>query len=168
MECNTMIPAPRWHKHPSGSANRPSDVGVTVSINAEFNLMAVNLIIVCFTWDLVTEYCHGLESSMVYPGPPIFVDTLPGRLNRSLPRLPLHIHAQAIIPTFLKSNIYIGLCLPKALALTQIWSYKMFQVLLFVRINKSSGRRGILNLCVVRDTFPYRLESGIPLKEGVP
>jgi len=37
-ECNTMITAPRWHKHPSSGANRPSDVAVRVNINAEFNL----------------------------------------------------------------------------------------------------------------------------------
>ena len=37
-ECNTMIITPRRHKHPSSSANRPSDIAVTVNINAEFNL----------------------------------------------------------------------------------------------------------------------------------
>jgi len=37
-ECNTMITTPRRHKHPSCSANRPSDVAVTVNINAEFDL----------------------------------------------------------------------------------------------------------------------------------
>jgi len=95
-----MIPAPRRHKHPSSGANRPSDIGVTVNINAEFNLMAVNLIIECLSRDLVTKYCHGLESSAVYPAPPLFVETLPGRPNRSLRRLPLHMHPQAIIPTF--------------------------------------------------------------------
>jgi hypothetical protein len=30
--------APRRHKDPSSGANRPSDVAVTVTINAEFNL----------------------------------------------------------------------------------------------------------------------------------
>jgi hypothetical protein len=40
-----MITTPTRHKHPSSGANRPSDVGVTVNINAEFNLMAVNPII---------------------------------------------------------------------------------------------------------------------------
>jgi hypothetical protein len=44
-ECNTMISAPRWHKHPSSGANRPSDVGITVNFNTEFALKAVNPII---------------------------------------------------------------------------------------------------------------------------
>jgi len=99
-ECNTMITAPRRHKHPSSSANRSSDVGVTVNINAELNLMAVNPIIECFSRDLVTEYCQGLESSAIYNAPPFFVETLPGRSNRSLPRLPLHMYAEGIIPAF--------------------------------------------------------------------
>jgi hypothetical protein len=54
-ECNTMITAPTRYKHTLCSANRRSDVGVTVNINAEFNLMAVNSIIECFSRDLVTE-----------------------------------------------------------------------------------------------------------------
>jgi hypothetical protein len=37
-ESNKMKIAPRWHKHPSRGANRPSDVAVTVNINAAFNL----------------------------------------------------------------------------------------------------------------------------------
>jgi len=40
-ECNTMIIAPRRHTHPSSGANRPSDVAVTVNINAEFNLSLI-------------------------------------------------------------------------------------------------------------------------------
>jgi len=130
--------------------------------------MAVNPIIESFRRDLVTEYCQGLESSAVNTAPPFFVETLPGRSNRSLPRLPLHMHAQAIIPTFLMWNIYIGLCLPKDLTLTRLRSYEMFEVLLIVRINKSVGLRGILNFRLLRDAFPYRLARGIPLKEGVP
>ena len=43
-----MIITPRRLKHPSSGANRPSDVAVTVNINAEFDLMAVNLINECF------------------------------------------------------------------------------------------------------------------------
>jgi len=39
--CNTMITMPRRHKHPSSGANRPSDVAVTVNINAEFNLSSI-------------------------------------------------------------------------------------------------------------------------------
>jgi len=60
-----MITAPRRHKHPANGANRPSDFGVTVNINAEFNLMAVNPIMECFSRDLITKYCEGLESSAV-------------------------------------------------------------------------------------------------------
>jgi hypothetical protein len=101
--------------------------------------MAVNLIIESFCSDLITKYCQGLESSTVYTVPPIFVDTLPGRSNRSLPRLLLHMHAQAIIRTLLTWNINIGLCLPKALTLTRLQSYDMFEVLLIVRINNSVG-----------------------------
>jgi hypothetical protein len=40
-ECNTMIIVPRRHKHPSSGANRPSDIAVTVNINAEFNLSLI-------------------------------------------------------------------------------------------------------------------------------
>ena len=78
------------------------------------------------------------------------------------------MHAEDIIPTFLKSNTYIGICLPKALTLTGLRSYEMFEVLLIVRINKSMGLRGILNFRLLRDAFPYRLARGIPLKEGGP
>jgi hypothetical protein len=72
-----MITAPRRHKHPSSSANRSSGIGVTVNANAEFNLMAVNPIIECFSWDLLTKYCHGLESSAVPTAPPFLFETLP-------------------------------------------------------------------------------------------
>jgi len=163
-----MIPVPRRHKHPSSGANRPSDIGVTVNINAEFNLMAVNPVIECVSRDLVAEYCHSLESSAVHPVPPFLVETLPGRSNRSLPCLLLHMHAQAIIPTFSTSIIYVGLCLPKSLTLPQLPAYEMFEILLIVRINISVGLRGIFNFCLLRDAFPYWLVRGIPLKEGVP
>jgi hypothetical protein len=63
--------------------------------------MAVNTIIECFSRDLVTEYCHSLESSSVHTEVPFFVETLHGRIRRSLSRQPLQTHAQAIIPTFL-------------------------------------------------------------------
>jgi hypothetical protein len=36
-ECNIMIIAGRSPQHPSSGANRPSDVAVTVNINAQFN-----------------------------------------------------------------------------------------------------------------------------------
>jgi len=137
-------------------------------VYSEFNLIAINPLIECFSRDLVTEYCQGLESCAVLTAPPFFVETLPGRSNRSLPRLPLDMHAQAIVPTFLTLNIYIGLSIPKALTLTRLRSYEMFKVLLIVRINKSVGIRGILNFRLLRDAFPYWLARGIPLKEGVP
>jgi hypothetical protein len=76
------------------------------------------------------------------------------------------MHAEDIIPTFLTSNIYIGICLPKALTLTRLRSYEMFEVLLIVRINKSVGLPGILNFHLLRDGIPCRLARGIPLKEG--
>jgi len=40
-ECNTMIIAPRRHKHSLSGAKRPSDVAVTVNINAQFNLSLI-------------------------------------------------------------------------------------------------------------------------------
>jgi len=76
--------------------------------------------------------------------------------------------AEDIISTFLMSNIYIGLCLPKALTLTRLRSYKLFEVLLIVRINNSVGLQGIVNFRMLGDAFPYWLARGIPLKEGVP
>jgi len=129
--------------------------------------MAVNPVIECFRRDLVPEYCHGLESSAIYTVPLYFVESVHGRPKRSLPHLPLHKHAEDSIPTFLKSNIYIGICLPKALTLTKLRSHQMFEVLQIIRINKSMGLRGILNFRLLRDAFPYRLARGIPLKEGV-
>ena len=82
--------------------------------------------------------------------------------------MPLHMYAEDIIPTFLTSNIYIGIWLPKALTLSRLRSYEMFEVLLIVRINKSLGLQGIVNFRLLRDAFPYRLARGIALKEGVP
>jgi hypothetical protein len=113
-----MIIAQRRYQHPSSSANSPSDVAVTVNFNDKFNLMPVYPIIECFSRDLISEYCQGLEASVVSTAPPILVESLNGRSNRSLPCLPLHMHAEEIVRTFLISNIYIGLCLPKALNLT--------------------------------------------------
>jgi len=130
--------------------------------------MAVNPIIECFSRDPDTEYCQGLECRAVHTATPFFVETLHGRSNRSLPCLPLHMHGQAIIPTFLTSNNYIRLCIPKALTLIRLRSYEMFEVLLIVGINKSVGLRGILNFRLLRDVFPYWPARGIPLKEGVP
>jgi len=129
--------------------------------------MAVNPIIECFWRDLVPEYCQGLKSSAVYTAPPFFVESVHGRSNRGLPRLRLNMHPEDIIPTCLMSNIYIGICLPKALTLTQLRSQEMFEVLLIVQINKSVGLRGILNFRLLRDAFLYRPTRGIPLKEAV-
>ena len=127
--------------------------------------MTVDPIIEWFSRDLVPEYYHGSESNAVYTAPPCFVKSLPGRSNRSLPRLPLHMHTEEIVPAFLTSNIYIGRCLPNALTLTPLRLYKMFEVLLII---ESAGLRGILHFPLLRDAFPYRLARGITLKEGVP
>jgi hypothetical protein len=50
-----MITAPGRYKHPASGANRPSDIAVTVIINAEYNLMAVKPRIECFSRDLIHE-----------------------------------------------------------------------------------------------------------------
>jgi hypothetical protein len=70
--------------------------------------MAVNPIIESFGRDLIPKYCHGLDSSAVNTAPPCFVESLQGRSNRSLPRLPLHMSAGEINPAVLTSNIHIG------------------------------------------------------------
>jgi hypothetical protein len=36
-ESNMLIMAPRRHKYPPSGGNRPSDIAVTVNINAEFS-----------------------------------------------------------------------------------------------------------------------------------
>jgi hypothetical protein len=72
------------------------------------------------------------------------------------------MHAEDIIRTFSKSNNYIGLYLPKALALTRLRSYELF------RNNKTAGLRGSLRFTLVTYAFPNRLAKGIPLDEGVP
>jgi hypothetical protein len=100
-----MIPAPRRHKHPSSSANKPPDISVTMNSNVEFNLMAVKPKIECFSKDLVTEYYQGLMCSAVYTGPPCCVETLPGRSNGRLPHLLLRMDPQPIIPTLLTLTI---------------------------------------------------------------
>jgi len=130
-------------------------------------MMAVDPRIECFSRDLVPEYCHSLESSAVYTVPPSFVKSLPGHTNRSLPRLPIHMHGEGMVLGFSTSNIYIGLCPLKAVTLNRLWSYEMFEVLLIISINKCVGLRGILHYPLLRDAFPYRLARGIALKEGV-
>jgi len=78
------------------------------------------------------------------------------------------MHAQPIIPTFLTSNIYIGLWLPIALTLILLQSYKMFDILQILITSKSMGLWGILNFQLLRHPFPYQLARRIPVKEGVP
>jgi hypothetical protein len=58
-----------------------------------------------------------LESSMTYIALRWLFESLPGRVNTSLPCLPLHMFVEEIIPTFSICEMYIGLCLPKALTL---------------------------------------------------
>jgi hypothetical protein len=70
--------------------------------------MAVNPIIEYFGRDLIPEYCYGLESSAVNTAPTFFVQSLQRSSNRSLPRLPLHMYAEDIIPTVITLNIHIG------------------------------------------------------------
>ena len=41
IKCNTIIIAPRRHKYPSSSVNRPFDIAVTVNINDEFHLSLI-------------------------------------------------------------------------------------------------------------------------------
>jgi hypothetical protein len=103
-----------------------------------------------------------LESSAVYTAPPCLFESLRGRSNRSLPRLPLNMQAEEIIPTLSTSNIYIGLCLPNAHTMARIRSYQLF------RNNKCAGLWGILSFPLLRDAFPHQLARGIPRKEGVP
>ena len=78
-ECNIMIIMPRSHKHLSSSANGPSDVSVTVNINAEFHLSSI-------CWQLTPELNAfqgilspsnvSVRSSAVYTVPSIIVEYL--------------------------------------------------------------------------------------------
>jgi len=161
-----MITAPRRHKHHSSHATRPSEVAVTVNIDAEFNVMAVNPSIECFSRDLIPEYCHGLEFSVVYTLPLFWVESLPGRSNTCLPPLTLPMHAEEINPTFLTLDIHFGLWLPKALTLIQFRSYKMSKVLQIVRILQCVGLLRILNFPLLWDMFLDWLARGIPHRGG--
>jgi hypothetical protein len=86
-----MITMPRRHNHPSRGANRPSDIAVTVNINAEINLMDDYPVIEYFSMRLVPEECQSVESSAVYTAPPFCVESVPGHSNWSLPSPPLNI-----------------------------------------------------------------------------
>jgi hypothetical protein len=130
--------------------------------------MVVNPKIECFWRDPIHEYCHGLESSVLYTAPPLLVESLHGCPNGSLPHVPLHLHGEKIIPIVFTSNILIGWCHSNSCALARHWSYYMFKFLLIVRINQWVGLWGILNFPLLRDVFPYRLAGGFPLKDGVP
>jgi len=77
------------------------------------------------------------------------------------------MHGDENIPTFLTSNIYIRLSLPKSLTVTQLQSYEMFNKLQIVRVNKSLDLGGILKFHILGDAFPFRLAREIPLKMGV-
>jgi hypothetical protein len=103
-----------------------------------------------------------LKYSAVYTVLPCFIDSLPGHSNRSPPRLPLHMNAAEIIPTISMSNIYIGLCLHKAVTEAQLRSYELFRNI------KSVGFWGILSFPLLRDEIPHRLARGIPLNQEVP
>jgi len=70
--------------------------------------MALNRILECFSRDLIPEYCHGLESRVVYTAPPFLVQSLNGCSNRSEPPLPMHLDAEHFSPTFRMLIIYIG------------------------------------------------------------
>ena len=70
--------------------------------------MALNQMIKCLWRDLFPEYCDGSESSAGYTATPFYVEFLYGGSNRSLPRLPLHMHTAELIPTVLTFNILIG------------------------------------------------------------
>jgi len=166
-KCNAVIIARRRHRYPSSGANKPSDVVVTVNVNAEFNLMPVNPIIEWFWRDPIPEHCQVLDASVISTGPPSLVEGLDGRTNRSVPRLPLQMHANESIATCLTSNIYLGLLLTQPLTLTQIRSYEILKVFPIVRINTSESVRDILNFHLRRDMFPYRLARGRPLMWGV-
>jgi len=129
--------------------------------------MAVDPMFKCVSRDLVPMYCQGLQSCVVYTAPSIVVESIHHCSDRCLPHLPLHMHTEEINSIFLTSNIIIGLCLLKALTLTRLRWYEMFQVVLIIRFIQCVCLRGILNITLLRNAFRYRLVRGIPLKEGV-
>jgi len=129
--------------------------------------MAVNPIIEFFSRDQVPKYCQSEESSTDYTSPPWFLEYLLCHSKSNLPHLVLHKHAEEVIPTFVTSIIDIGLCLPEAVKLSWLRSYKLFQVLPIIRINNSVGLSGIFYFPLLGETFPYQPARGIDLKEGV-
>jgi len=83
-----------------------------------------------FSRDLIPKYLHGRLWFRVQRGiycPSRLFQISPWALKRSLPRLPLHRDAVGIIPTFLTSKIYCGVCLPRALTPTTVRNGSKFQ-----------------------------------------
>jgi hypothetical protein len=72
------------------------------------------------------------------------------------------MNVEEIIPTILMLNIYMALCLPKALTPTRLQWYQLF------RNNTVVGFQGILSFPLLRDVFLHRLATQIPLKEALP
>jgi len=128
--------------------------------------MAVNPIIERYSWDVVSAYCHGLESCVICIVPPYCFQFLPGRSNTSLSHLLLNMHTGDHIPTCLISNIYIGLYLPKAPTLTGLQWCKMFPSRLIISNRKCVDLWRILNVPLLSDAFQFCLGRGIPLMEG--
>jgi len=103
-----MIIMPGRYKHPSRGANEASDVAVTVNMNAEYNLRLIwwestpprNAIQGILSQHNV-EGNHDLESWVIQTAFSIRLESIPGHSYRSLPHLPLHMHAEQIFPTFL-------------------------------------------------------------------
>jgi hypothetical protein len=61
--------------------------------------MAGNPIIECLSRDLVPENCQGFESTVVDTTPSLFVESVLGRSTKSLPCLPLPMHAEESFAT---------------------------------------------------------------------
>jgi len=130
--------------------------------------MAVNPMIEYFSRDLIPEYCHGINSNKVYTAAPFFVESIPGRSNRSLPHLPLHF-------AFIGNHSYI----PKVQQLYRTMTSQspnpdttrvVQNVLRVANCQNQQNREpwGIHNFPLLRDAFPYHMARAIPLKQGVP
>jgi hypothetical protein len=88
-------------------------------------------------------------------------ESVPGHSNRNLPCLLLCLHVDAIISTFLKWNIYIGIWHSNAPSLTRL------QLYVLSRNNKNIGLWEIHSFLLLRDTFPHRLSRQILPNEGI-
>jgi hypothetical protein len=69
----------------------------------------------------------------------------------------LHVQAKKTFTGLLMSKIYIRICHPKALTITRLSSYDMFEVLLIGSINNSVAVRGIVHFHLLSNSSPYRL-----------